>query len=88
MKAPVKPIKICLCVNSIFRVIQLIFGKDYVVYCCVSLFHHLHNKIVEGNPDFLIQLLKCDPIEEFHFYQHLSMMEDLEKQYQHLIIRG
>jgi len=68
-----------------FILIQLLFGKDYIIYCCVSIFYHLQEKIAQENPNELIELLRCKPIDDFHFYNYFSKMEELEKQYQHLI---
>ena len=71
-----------------FILIQLLFGKDYIIYCCVSIFYHLQDKIAQENPNELIELLRCKPIEDFHFYDYFSKMEELEKQYQHLISKS
>ena len=71
-----------------FILIQLLFGKEYIIYCCVSIFYHLQDKIAQENPNELIELLRCKPIEDFHFYDYFSKMEELEKQYQHLISKS
>jgi hypothetical protein len=72
---------------SNYAVILSLYGPDYQVYFCASIFRHLRDVIVDQADQDLLQLLRCDPVQGFYSGDYLPYMEQLEHRYRHLVLK-
>ena len=71
-----------------FFVILSMYSLDYAIYSCVCILKSLEQKIsVIDNADQLFLVMKCDPIYNFNFHQHLNKMHTLCQKYQKYVLK-
>lgn len=69
----------------------VLYGSDYVVYFCASVFRHIQGLILakadtqQKNDRYLVEILKTVQVEKFSFVDSLEWMEQLERKYRRAI---